>query len=238
MLLFDIATPCFADTYTVAPVSMTLEADSPRGEFRLVNQEGRSLRVQIDVNRWSQEHNWNEEQTSTDFIVSPRFADIAPHGVQIVRVAYRYPVAASQELSYRVLFREIPSSVGLRKDGYVALNYSIPLFVEPSAAHELHLAWSAIRTGPTGLLLCVDNAGGVHGKIKIHSLSKQQDVGTELLSESDFAAMNQSKIIHYVLAGTHREMQLGLPHALDQGAQLLLSVDVNTKHQDILLTLR
>lgn len=238
LLLLARAPGCFADTYTITPVSMELEAATPLGEFRVVNQGNRSLRVQVDVKRWSQEDNRNTEQVSTDFVVSPRFAEIPAHGIQIVRVAYRYPATVSQELSFRVLFREIPAPVDVRKGGYVALNYSLPLFIRPSSSRDLHLAWSVIRTGPTGVLLSIDNTGNIHGKIKIHALSKQQGAGGALLSEGDFAAMDEAKLIHYVLAGTHRQMRLDLPQPLNQGDQLLLSVDINTKRQDILLTLQ
>jgi hypothetical protein len=92
--------------------------------------------------------------------------------------------------------------------------------------------------GPTALLLCIDNTGSRHGKITIHSLTKQAGIAITLVSESDLAALDDSKNIHYVLSGAHREMRLNLAQSISRGDRLLLSVDVNAKRQDISLTVQ
>jgi len=237
-LLSAPAPACLAHAYVVTPVSMTLNTDDPRGEFRLVNQDSNPVRVQVDVQLWSQDGRRNQQVATDDFIVSPRFADIPAQGSQIVRVAYRRRGGLPQELSYRVMFRELPSPDQTGTARGVALNYSVPLFVVPPVAGSPQLAWQATQTGDSTLRVDIRNAGSVHSKIKFGSLVRQQHPDLPAISESELQRAVQTALVHYVLAGSQREMYLKLASPLTPGEHLLLTVDVDAKQQQIPLVVQ
>lgn len=228
LLLSGAPAHCFASAYQVTPVSMTLKTDVPEGEFRLMNQESHAVRVQVDVQLWSQHDNNNVQIPTADFIVSPRFADIPAHGSQVVRIALRRFPSAPSEASYRVMFREIPRlPFGVDKTG-VALNYSVPLFVLPGAAAGSRLTWTARQANASTLVIAVSNAGGSHAKLEFKSVSKGQN---------RIPLPGDNSQWRYVLAGVTREMHLTSPVPLARGEKVSVSLDINGKPQELSLSI-
>jgi fimbrial chaperone protein len=99
--------------------------------------------------------------------VTPPVLQIPANGQQIVRVALRRAPDAAQELTYRVIFEEVPQAApadfrGLR----VALRISVPVFVAPAHGKaNADLAWRS-RWLPNGQLeLAATNNGSGHSQI-------------------------------------------------------------------------
>ncbi|MGE5624030.1 MAG: molecular chaperone [Bacillota bacterium] len=229
-------TACLAGVYTVDPVSMTLSTSAPQGEFRVLNENTRTLRLQADVERWTQDANENVQAPSTDFIVSPRFVDVPAQGGQTVRIAWRHPQSKAIEGSYRVMFREVMGPDDSRAVHKTALNYSIPLFVEPSAGGNAVLAWTAFILAPRQVRLRVENRGAVHAKLAWHALQAIGNPGVELAGEEDFTALTRVSPMRYVLAGAYREFDMPVHGKIRVGDQLSLWVDIDGIRKIIVLT--
>ena len=161
LLLACPLTPALAGAYLVTPVSLAMSADDRLGEFRLTNMDQHVLHVQVQVDRWTQDGNRNVQTADRDFIISPAIAEIPPGGTQIVRLGLRHPVATTLELSYRVMFREIPEHGAKDKTG-ILLDYSVPLFVAPQNDGGAQLVWTALKADPNTLLLEVTYTGTQH----------------------------------------------------------------------------
>jgi len=229
--------PAFADSYLVTPVSLTLNADNPLGEFRLVNMDQRTLHVQLEVVRWTQEGNQNVEKRNDDFIISPMLAEIPPGGSQIVRLGLRQPAAAVTEQSYRVMFREIPDGApeGARR---ILLNYSVPLFVAPATEGGQQLAWTLRKVDSNTLVLQVTNSGIMHAKIQIHSLRYDKQPGTAVVSDAALSENLRENPLIYVLPGASRELKLSAVADVRPGERLRLSIDLDASRQDVPLTVQ
>lgn len=237
LLLSAPLTPALAGSYYVTPVGLTLSPDNPMGEFRLINMGEHTLHVQVEVDRWSQEGNRNVQELSREFIVSPLVAEIPPDGSQIVRLGLRHSVAAEVEQSYRVMFREIPD-VDPEDKKQVLLNYSVPVFVAPTTEASLQLNWTLAKTDSSTLLLQVTNTGTVHAKIQIHSLRHDEDPATPVVTDSVLAGILRDKPLTYLLPGATRELKLSTIRGVNQGDRLRLSVDLDAKREELLLTVQ
>lgn len=227
LLLFGVPARCFASAYLVTPVGMTLKAGDTEGEFQLMNQEAHAIRVQVDVQQWSQKDNNDVQVPTTDFIVSPRFADIPARGRQIVRIALRRFPPPLPEATYRVMFREIPRPPVTGDKGQIDLNYSVPLFVVPDTATGPRLTWTARQTNPSTLVIAVSNEGRSHAKLELKSLNK----GQERIPLPD-----ENSQWHYVLAGVTREIHLNPTVPLTRGDKVSLSVVIDGKPQELWLS--
>jgi fimbrial chaperone protein len=100
-------------------------------------------------------------------LATPPVLQIPANSQQIIRVALRREPDPAQELTYRVIFEEVPQAApkdfkGLR----VALRLSIPVFVAPAHGKaNAQMAWAS-RWLPNGQLeLAATNNGSGHLQI-------------------------------------------------------------------------
>ncbi len=94
---------------------------------------------------------------------SPPFITMQAGQSQIVRLLVKAP-PTDKELSYRLLFDEIPSTTegpGVR----LVLHFSVPLFVEPPSVAPAQLDWSlAIGAHGDGTLIAIEPRWPAHPK--------------------------------------------------------------------------
>ena len=107
-----------------------------------------------------------EEQLdeTRELLVTPPVLQIPANSEQVVRVALRRDPDPARELSYRVIFEEVPqaapdNAVGLR----VALRLSVPIFVAPAHGDSsADLAWEAHWLAEGKLEVAASNHGTGH----------------------------------------------------------------------------
>jgi fimbrial chaperone protein len=156
-----------ASTFNIAPIRAELAGGHRTEALTLVNADDAPVVVQVRVVAWSQKDGVEKLEDTHELLVTPPVLQIPANGQQIVRVALRREPDASQELTYRVIFEEVPQAapkdfVGLR----VALRLSIPVFVAPAHGKaNAELAWES-RWLPNGQLeLAATNNGSGHLQI-------------------------------------------------------------------------
>ncbi len=66
--------------------------------------------VQIRVVRWSQKGGAEQLEDTRELLVTPPVLQIPANSQQIVRVALRREPDGAQELTYRVIFEEVPQA--------------------------------------------------------------------------------------------------------------------------------
>jgi fimbrial chaperone protein len=157
------AGPVAASTFNIAPIRAELSAAHRTEALTIMNADDVPVIVQVHVVSWSQKSGAEQLDETRELLATPPVLQIPANGTQIVRVALRRDPDPSLELTYRVIFEEVPQAapkdfMGLR----VALRLSIPVFVAPAHGKSSpQVAWES-RWLPNGQLevAAINNGSG------------------------------------------------------------------------------
>jgi fimbrial chaperone protein len=192
-VFFAGLTVAHAGSFSVNPVRVTLSAKQPVAAITVRNGGTEPAVIQLETSAWSQEQGQDVLTPSGDVLATPPIFTIAPGKAQILRIGLRRPATSSAEITYRLVLREVPSSVqtqGLR----VALVISMPVFVVPATTVAPALEWRATPTADGRIRVHATNKGNAHVQISKIGLSLA-DGGKEL---------GGGDIAGYVLPGSTR----------------------------------
>lgn len=162
--LLAAAVPAAASTFNIAPIRANLSGGHHTEVLTLANVEDEPVVVQVRVVRWSQEKGEDQLDETRDILATPPVLQIGAKSEQIVRVAMRQQPDAARELSYRIVFQEVPQTAASQFMGLrVALRLSVPVFIAPAAGKPVaDVAWEA-RWLPDGKLeVAATNRGNAH----------------------------------------------------------------------------
>jgi fimbrial chaperone protein len=156
-----------ASSFNISPIRAELSGVHRTEVLTLRNAEDAPVVVEVHVVRWSQEHGAEQLDDTRDVLVTPPVLQIPGNSEQIVRVALRREADPGRELTYRVIFQEVPQTAapdftGLR----VALRISIPIFVAPAQGlAKSDMAWEAHWLQDGDLEVAATNRGSGHLQI-------------------------------------------------------------------------
>lgn len=149
--------------FNVRPTRLELSATQSAGMLTITNPTAAETVVQVQVNAWSQRDGADLLDASRDLIAVPPLFTLRPGASQVVRVGLRRAPEPDAELTYRLLLREVPPPPAEGFTGLqVALNISLPVFVQAVGGSAPKLHWNLGR-GADGLLtLQLSNSGNAH----------------------------------------------------------------------------
>ena len=162
-----IAAPAAASTFNISPIRAQLTGSHRTEALTLINADDSPVVVQVRVVSWSQKDGTEQLEDTRELLATPPVLQIPANGQQIVRVALRRDPDPAQELTYRVVFEEVPQAAAKDFTGLrVALRLSIPVFVAPAHGKaNPQVAWES-RWLPNGQLeLAATNSGSGHLQI-------------------------------------------------------------------------
>lgn len=217
LALFVAVAATQAGQISIRPLGLVLSGEQPIRTFTVTNPGAEPVTVQIETLSWRQ-HDDNDELTPTrELLVTPPVITIPPAESQLVRVGLRRAPEPSRELSYRVRFREVPPPPEPGFTGLVvALNISVPVFVEPPEAVAADTQWQARMAGSGELELQVANQGSAHLKVsKVSVLTQGNEIGSR-------------KTLLYVLPGSSQSLRVPVDRALASGTSL--DIEARTGH--------
>lgn len=196
-MLFASATS--AGSLSVSPIRIELGAGQRSVTVTVRNDGEQATLVQTQLVAWTQADNQEHLEPTAELLASPPIFNIAPAGVQILRIALRRPADADRERSYRLLVTEVP---GAPQPGFsgaqFALKISLPIFVDAAVAKATpQVAWSATRDAAGALVLTAFNSGSKH--IQVHTVDVTGDGAG---SEGRFAGL------WYILPGQRRSVTI------------------------------
>jgi fimbrial chaperone protein len=158
------AVPAGASTFNISPIRAELGAGHRTCVLTMMNADDSPVVVQVRVVSWSQQNGEEQLDDTRELLATPPVLQIAANSEQIVRVALRREPDPSRELTYRVIFEEVPQAApkdftGLR----VALRLSVPVFVAPAHGRaNADVSWES-RWLPGGQLeVAATNRGTAH----------------------------------------------------------------------------
>lgn len=154
----------------VTPIGLSLSAVQPADGLWLSNTGETPINTQIRVFLWTQVSGEDRLTPSNELVVSPPMMQLAAGERQLVRVIHTGKLSsepAGTERAYRLKIDELPLPlVGAPKGLQFVLNYSLPVFVQPSSgmAPGPILQWSLKRDGEQTVLQ-VRNSGPAHAQL-------------------------------------------------------------------------
>ena len=153
-----------ASTFNISPIRANLNAAHRTDVLTMVNQEDQPVVVQVRVMRWSQKDGEDQLDETRDVLATPPVLQIGPNSEQIVRTALRQTPDATQELSYRLIFQEVPQPAAADFTGLrVALRLSVPVFVAPARGKAVAaVSWEGRWSTDGKLELTATNRGTAH----------------------------------------------------------------------------
>jgi fimbrial chaperone protein len=103
----------------------------------VTNEGDTELVMQADIFDWKQKPDGTDDLTlSEDMILAPPIVKLAPKSRQVLRLALTRPPPRREQLTYRLIVREIPEAKPPETGVQVqfALAFSLPVFITPPGA--------------------------------------------------------------------------------------------------------
>jgi fimbrial chaperone protein len=175
-----VAFPAAAGQFSVSPVRLYMVPKDRAIAVTISNEGDEPLIMQADLYLWKQKPDGEDDLTLTeDLFLSPPIIKLAPKARQVVRLAMVRPSQPSQQLTYRMIVREIPEA---RTDAtlqvQVAMAFSLPVFITPPSA-KYKLGCAAERAADAIRAIC-ENTGTAYARPTEFVLSNP--AGAELAS--------------------------------------------------------
>lgn len=150
----------------VSPMRVELSAQRHRDVITFVNNDTAPATFQVEGFLWTQEDGGDLLAPADDLLAVPPVFTVAPASSQAVRIGFRQMPHADREVSFRLIFTEIPDTTkgGATLSVTVVLRISLPVFFTPQGAAAVP-QWSARRADPKALELVLGNAGNAHIRV-------------------------------------------------------------------------
>jgi fimbrial chaperone protein len=153
--------PAAASPFSISPVRIYM-APRDRATAITINNDGdEPLVMQADLYNWKQKATGEDDLVLTeDMIVSPPIIKIPPKSRQVVRLAMLRPRPPGEQLTYRMIVREIPEAkpAGPNPELQIALAFSMPVFITPNGVKR-NLTCSIERASADSLKTVCENIG-------------------------------------------------------------------------------
>jgi fimbrial chaperone protein len=218
-----------AGQFSVTPVRIYMASKDRATAITLTNEGDTELVMQADVYEWKQKPGGEEDLTlSEDMILAPPIIKLAPKARQVVRLAMLKPVLPGQQLTYRMIVREIPEAKPPEKGMQlqIALAFSLPVFISPPGVKR-QLACTLQRTAPSTVNALCNNTGNAYA----------QPVDFKLLGASGQILAGRDSG-NYVLPGIQRSFEIKRTEGPIPGGNVRLQVtqdDASTQSFDVAL---
>lgn len=188
-----------AGQFTVNPVRIFMATKDRTTSVTVVNEGTSDLVMQADLYAWRQTASGQDELIPTDdLIAAPPILKLAPGAKQVVRMAMLKPMSATEQLTYRVIIREIPEvkppEPGVQLQ--IALAFSLPIFITPPGAKH-QLVCDVQRAAPNVAQAVCENKGTAYTQA---TQFKFIDANGKTLLSSDSGG--------YILPGAKRSFEL------------------------------
>jgi fimbrial chaperone protein len=159
--------PAFAAPFAVNPVRIYMTPRDKAVAVTITNEGEEELVMQADLYRWTQTPEGEDVLEPTEEVfLTPPIIKLAGKSRQVVRLARLRPMKEAEQLTYRLIVREIPEAKpnqeGLRVQ--IALAFSLPVFITPPKAKYL-LACTAERTAADTLRASCNNSGNAYAQL-------------------------------------------------------------------------
>jgi len=161
LLAAGLVVPVWAGVFTVTPVRIYMSPKDRAIAVTITNEGDDELVMQADLYLWKQKPGGLDDLTLTeDMFLSPPIIKLAPKSRQVVRLARLSTAQPTEQLTYRMIVREIPEAKPAKPDLQlqIALAFSMPVFITPPGA-KAKLACTVERVSAEKVKALCENSG-------------------------------------------------------------------------------
>jgi fimbrial chaperone protein len=205
----------------VTPLNAILAPGATSASFTITNPETVERIVQPQVFRWEHVNGKDQLTKSSDWIVNPPIASIAPLGQRVVRMAMRHRVASTEETAYRLILTEVNAKEATGVGVAVNTNLSLPIFLEPAGVSKKKPEWSAARGAAHQIVVTLKNTTAVHVHVSRFVLRDPSGKTLQVDAPS------------YVFAGESRSWTLVLDKSAPDSRSLVVEANLDEGVQTI-----
>lgn len=210
-------TGAYAGSFSVSPVRIFMEGRERATGVTIINEGDTDLVMQAELFEWKQKPDGTDELLPTqDLVLAPPILKLAKGARQTVRLANLRPPVPDEQLTYRLIVREVPEALPQTGQGVkiqVALAFSLPVFITPPGAKRA-LTCELMRASPTSVRAACENHG--HAYAEPVSMTLATPSGNTLLTAQLKAG--------YVLPNATRTFELAGDGSRIPGGPLKLQV--------------
>lgn len=194
-----LANHALAGNFSVMPVRIYMTPKDRATAITVTNDGDTELVMQADLFQWKQTPDGKDELTPTeDMLLSPPIIKIAPNSRQVVRLVRISAARPTEQLTYRMIAREIPEAMKPAEGSLVqlALAFNMPVFITPPEAKP-KLDCTVTRVAADTVKVTCENSGNAH----THPVSLMLNAGNgDTLAKDDIGG--------YILSGVKRSFEL------------------------------
>jgi fimbrial chaperone protein len=221
MLVVSSALPAFASPFSISPIRIFMGPRDRATAITITNDGDEPLVMQAELYSWKQKDNGEDDLVLTeDMILSPPIINIAPKSRQVVRLAMLRPRPPGEQLTYRMIVREVPEAkpASPTLQLQIALAFSMPVFITPKGVKR-NVSCELVRSTADAFKAVCENSGNAYSQTRGLVLST---AAGEKLANNESAA--------YILPGMKRSYDLkSLPGKIPAGkAKLTVTHDDTT----------
>ena len=163
----SICSAVWAGPFSISPVRIQMSPKDKAVAVTITNEGDDALVMQADVYTWSQKPDGEDDLKLTeDIFLSPPIIKLAGKARQVVRLARLSSAQPTDQLTYRLIVREIPeakpNSGNLQLQ--IAIAFSLPVFITPPKA-TAKLDCSVERKAADMLVASCENTGNAYAQI-------------------------------------------------------------------------
>jgi len=165
-LALCVAAPVNAAKFSVTPIRIYMTPKDKAVAVTINNDGDEEVVMQADVYLWKQKSNGEDDLTLTeDMFLSPPIIKLKGKSHQVVRLARMNRTPSEQQLTYRMIVREIPEARPAKENIQlqIALAFSMPVFITPPEAKS-KLNCDVARTAANSVNALCENTGSAYAQ--------------------------------------------------------------------------
>ncbi|MEQ1589989.1 MAG: fimbria/pilus periplasmic chaperone [Gallionella sp.] len=176
LLASSLAMPVLATPFSVTPVRIYMTPKDKAIAVTVTNEGDEELVMQADVYSWKQKPDGEDDLVLTeDLLLSPPIIKLAAKARQVVRLARLRSVPLDEQLTYRLIMREVPEAKPNKGDLQlqIALAFSLPVFITSPTAKSV-LGCTAQRSTADTVKVSCENTGKAYAQLVDLELSNAE----------------------------------------------------------------
>lgn len=206
-----------AGMFSVVPVRIYMTPRERAVAITVVNEGDSPIVLQAEINTWKQKPDGTDEQVGTsDLVLSPPIIKLAPKARQVVRLARVGAADVSQQLTYRLIIREVPELTAPKDPAIaipISLALSMPVFITPPTARN-QVSCDASRGTEGAVQVSCANTGTAYAQVREVQVRRSSQVVGRL--EGGF----------YILPGARKALSVKAQQPVAAGpAELAITFD-------------
>lgn len=175
VLAATIGSSSNAGDFSVTPVRIFMTPRDRAIAVTVVNEGDEELVMQAELYTWRQKPGGEDDLVPTeDMILSPPIIKLAAKSRQVVRLARLTTQPITEQLTYRMIVREVPEAKAPTSDLklQIALAFSLPVFITPPSA-KMAINCTVEKTDT--LVANCSNSGSAYAQIRQATILRGSD---------------------------------------------------------------